>query len=165
MENLYKLNEYSSELPNPKSFPIKGSSISSIKDMPYTFTDGFFIDLSVREQDRVKLKRASVKEFMKSSINDILIQAKQSDLLLSEPEFVYETNYIGYVVFTPEGNPRIVQVKYYNYFRNRYKNCKFYIRYEWDSLIAVKVNKEVVGICMLMFYSKEILGKIREERK
>lgn len=165
MENLYKLNEYSGKLPNPKSFPIQGSNIISIRDMPNTFTDGYMVDLSVKESDKLILDEKATKEKGKSSISDLLVEANKSELLLSEPEFIYDFFAPAYVLFTPDGRPAIIQVKYYKYLRNRYKDCKFYLRHEAGCLISIKVNKEVVGLCMLLSYEKVTFGKIKEERK
>lgn len=165
MENLYKLNEFTGKLPNPKSFPMGGVTIIAVKDKPYIFADGFIVDLSVREKDKEKLGQKVVRAIDISSLNGYMRDAKGSELLLSEPEFIYNTVYPAYVVFTPNGNPIVVLVKYYKYFRNKYPECNLYIKDKDSKLIGIKVNEEVVGLCMAMFFSNEILGKIKEERK
>lgn len=165
MENLYKVNEYSGKLPNPKSFPIQGAIIVAVKDRPYTFADGFMVDLSVREADKEMLVGKAIRTIKASDLADLIEEAKRSEILLSEPEFISDITYPAYVVFTPESNPVIIQVKYYKYFQDRYPDCKFYKRNEGSILIAIKVNEEVVGLCMRMFYSELSLTKIKEERK
>lgn len=165
MENLYKVNDYPGKLPNPMHFPIQGATIYAIKDKPYAFADGFMLDLSVKETDREMLRGKAIRTTDISHLGGLLNDGKRSELLLSEPEFIYDTTYLAYVLFTPSGNPIIVQVKYHKYFRNRYPECKFYIRDEYSNLIAVKLNKEVVGLCMQMWHKTETLDEIKEERK
>ena len=165
MENLYRLNEYSGKLPNPKHFPISGAIICAIKDRPYTFADGFMADFSVRERDKDRLKEKAIRTIDALSLDGPMGEAKESKLLLSEPEFIEDTTYPAYVVFTPKGNPVIIQVKFYRYFKNRYLECKFYKKDEYSTLIAVKVNEEVVGLCMRMFFSGQTLAKIMEGRE
>lgn len=162
MENLYKVDEYSGKLPNPKHFPVRDASIIAIKDRPNAFADGFMVDLFVREADKEMLKeRANRTVDVSSQLGD----AKVSNLLLSGPEFIYDTTYPTYIVFTPGGNPVPIQVKYYKYFTNRYLECSFYIREEGSLIITAKVNKEVIGLCMSMFFERTTLAKIKEERK
>lgn len=162
MENLYKVEEYSGKLPNPKSFPVSGATISAIKGRPCAFSDGFMLDLSVRDRDKRMLVGRVVRTVDTSSIIE---EAEGLGLLLSEPEFIYDTTYLTYIVFTPKGNPIGIQVKYYKYFRNRYPECKFYIKDEGIGIITIKVLKEVVGKCMPIFLDWLSITKIMEERK
>lgn len=165
MENLYKLNEYSGNLPNPKHFPIRDGFVVAIKDKPNAFCDGFMLDLLVRRTDRKILEKKISRTVDAPSINVQFEEALISNLLLSEPEFIYDFSYPSYVLFTPEGNPTLIQVKYYKYFRNRYSKCSFYKRDEDSMIIAVKLGEEVIGLCMPMFFEPGTLNKIKEERK
>lgn len=163
MENLYRLNEYPGKLPNPKHFPISGATIIAVKYKPYTFADGFMLDLSVRERDKVMLEGRA--ERVVDSLTVLVEGGKRSELLLSEPEFIYDTTYVTYILFTPSGNPIAIQVKYYKYFKNRYPECKFYKNNEASMLITIKVDKEVVGLCMPLLLERETITKIKEEGK
>lgn len=165
MKNLYKVDEYSGRLPNPKCFPIQGGIIIAVKDMPNTFSDGFMMDLLVSEKDRGKLKDKMFWEASFNGISSIIEGLKESKVLLSEPEYIYVTSYITYIVFLPDGEPIAIQVKYYKYFRNRYPKCRFYSRGDRLNAIAIKVNNEVVGGCMPIFLDNNTIVKIKEERE
>ncbi len=102
MENLYRLKEFKGKLPNPRHFPIQGASIYTIKDRPYAFSDGFMLDLSVRETDKEMLEGKVVRILDTSYIAGFIEDAKKSELLLSEPEFISDATYPAYVVFTPK---------------------------------------------------------------
>ena len=163
MKNLYKLEEYSGRLPNPKRFPIQGGNVIAVKDRPTAFCDGFMLDLSVKERDKEMLEAGVIRTV--DTMDDHITDAMVSELLLSEPEFIYEFYYPAYVLFVPTGNPILVQVKYYRYFRNRYRNCNFYIREEGSKSIAVKVDGRLLGVFMVLFYEQRFLNLIKEERK
>lgn len=165
MESLYRIKEYSGELPNPRHFPIRGANIIAIREKPYAFSDGFILDLSVREADKKVLEGKVSRTVDISYIDTFLKEALISELLLSEPEFIHDIYSPAYIVFTPKDNPIAIQAKYYQYFRNRYPKCKFYVRDdEPTTMIAIKVGEEVVGFCMPMFFQKETLNRIKEER-
>ncbi|GAI14776.1 unnamed protein product [marine sediment metagenome] len=165
MENLYKVDEYSGKLPNPKSFPIQGATIYAFQDRPYTFSDGFILDLSVREGDKERLMAKAIKASPFSNLSGVITDAEKSPMLLSEPEFIYDSNYPAYIVFTPNGEPIAIQVKYYRYFRNRYPGCQFYSKGDKIGIIAIKVDNKVVGTSMPMFFEERTLTKIKEERQ
>lgn len=164
MEHLCKVDEYFNKLPNPKSFPIRGADIIAIQDKPYAFGDGFILDLSVREEDKERLAVAAVRALSFSSLSGIISDAERSVVLLSEPEFIYNFNYPAYIVFTPDGEPIAIQVKYYKYFRNRYPECQFYSK-GGQGIVAVKTGNELVGASMPMFFEEKTLTKIKEERE
>ena len=162
MENLYELDDYPGELPNPKRFPLRGATIIAIKGKPYAFCDGFMLDLLVREADRKVLEEKVLRTV---DISNQLEDGRGSKLLLSEPEFIYDSSYPTYIMFAPEGNPIGIQVKYYRYFRNRYKECKFYKRDKNPlSIVTIKVGEEVVGLCMPIFLDVVTEIKAKEER-
>jgi len=164
MENLYKVEEYSDKLPNPKSFPIQGATIYAFQDRPYVFADGFILDLSVREGDKERLAVKAVKASPFSNLSGIIADAERLVMLLSEPEFIYDFYYSAYIVFTPDNEPIAIQVKNYRYFRNRYPKCQFYSK-GGQGIIAIKVDNELVGASMPVFFEKATLTKIKEERK
>lgn len=152
MENLYRVDEYSGILPNPMSFPLKDSTIIAIIDKPTAFSDGFMLDLFIRESDVDPIKQKVIRTIGTGYLSNLLEEGRVSNVLLSEPEFIYDVLYLTYILFTHDNHPIGIQVKYYNYFRNRYKTCKFYIR---DSIkdnimipIMVKLDDELVGVCM-----------------
>lgn len=164
MKHLCKVEEYSEKLPNPKSFPILGATIYAFQDKPYAFADGFIFDLCVREGDKEGLAVKAVRTLLFSNLSGIIADVEKSTMLLSEPEFIYDFNFPAYIVFTPSGEPLAIQVKYYRYFRNRYPKCQFYSK-GGQGIIAVKVDDELVGASMPMFFEEETLTKIKEERK
>lgn len=164
MKNLYKVEEYSDKLPNPKSFPIQGATIYAFQDKPYVFADGFILDLSVRERDRERLAAKAVKASPFSNLSGIISDAEKSAMLLSEPEFISNIYYPAYIIFTPDNEPITIQVKYYRYFRNRYPKCQFYSK-GGQGIIAIKVDDELVGTSMPILLGRETLTKIKEERQ
>lgn len=164
MKNLYKLEEYSGRLPNPEHFPVRGADILALKGKPYVFCDGFILDLSVRESDKEELDKRVTRTLDVSGINSQLEEALESLLLLSEPEFIYDTTYPAYIVFTPCGNPVGIQIKYYKYFRNRYPKCDFYIKGEGCKLVTIRLGDKIKGMCMAMFLEDITLKSIKEER-
>lgn len=164
MESLYEVAEYSGKLPNPKLFPVEGI-VLAVKDKLYMFSDVFMFDLFVREADRKRLENKVFRTTTGESIDSIIEDAEKSEILLSEPEYIYAITYLTYIVFTPDGGPVAMQVKYYKYFRNRYKRCQFYNKGFGTGLIAVKVDNKLVGVCMPVFLLTSSIAKIKEERK
>lgn len=165
MENLYKLNEYSGKLPNPKKFPVLGASIIAIKDKPYMFGDGFMLDLSINSNDARRLKKSVYSWIEYSRISSFIDIAEQMVVLLTNPEFIYMTTYPTYILYGPNNYPLAIQVKYYRYFKNRYKDCQFYSRGDRIEPIAIKVEGKLVGVCMPIVLDVETIKKIKEERK
>ncbi|GAH96398.1 unnamed protein product, partial [marine sediment metagenome] len=103
MEYLHRVKEYSEKLPNPKSFPVHGATIYAFQDKPYTFGDGFILDLSVREKDKEKLGGRIDRMSPFSNLSGIISSAEESAMLLSEPEFIYDFAIPAYIVFAPNG--------------------------------------------------------------
>ena len=165
MENLYRLNEYTGKLPNPKRFPIQGGVISAVKDMPDTFSDGFMMEVLVSGKDKERLKSNMVQEVAFNGINNIIEGLEKSEVILSEAEYIYDTTRITYIIFTPDGEPAAIQVKYYKYFRNRYPKCQFYSKGNILEIIAVKVDNKVVGGCMPIYLDLLSIKGIKEGRK
>lgn len=163
MENLYKVKEYSEKLPNPKSFPIQGAIIYAILHKPYAFANGIILDLCVRERDKLMLENRVTVTL--PNLDGIISDAERSTILLSEPEFIYDIAYTVYIVFTPDGEPVAIQVKYYRYFRNRYPKCQFYSKGDKQGIIAIKEGNKLLGACMPMFLDEGTLIKIKEERE
>lgn len=160
MKHLYKVGEYSEKLPNPKSFPTQGAIIVGIKDCPNTFSDGFMMDLLVPDSDRERLKGRAVRWMDKGYLNTVLEGATKATILLSEPEYIYATNYVSYILSAPNIKPVGIQVKYYKYFRNRYPDCKFCADGEPFTIVLVKVEDKIVGLCMPIMLPQ---NKIQEE--
>lgn len=148
-KQLYKLDEYTGKLPNPRIFPIQGAGIVAITDYPNTFGDGFMMDLSVDEDERQRLEKLAVRTVTKQTCDDLVKQVKGATILLSEPRYIWEGfGYIAYVLFTPDDKPFGIQVKYYRYFRNRYLDCKFYTSKTFIAPKPVKVGDKIVGLWM-----------------
>lgn len=167
MENLYKLTEYSDKLPNPVLFPME-LNVIAVKGHPRTFSNGFILEVLVRYSDVERLEKGVERTIDEIYFQQLLEDSDSRLLLLSEPEFIYDITYPTYIVFTPEGNPVGIQVKYYNYFRNNYPECNFYGKDEGSShhsLLAIRVLKEVVGLCMPISLGNKTLEQIKEERK
>ncbi len=158
MENVYRLDEYKEQLPNPKGFPIKGALITKIKGMPLAFTDTFMLDLSVGEDDVKILKEKAMREVPGETIRSILEEAGNTPL--SEPEYIHDDKYISYIVFTPGDIPIVIQIKYYKYFRNRYNNCKFYCGNDRMDSIAVRRDNKIIGIIMPVFVTLKGLERV-----
>lgn len=163
MENLYRLEEYSGKLPNPKSFPVRGATITAVKDMPNTFSDNFILELSVREADKKMLEEKVHRTI--NYVSNLLEEAEVSKVLLSEPEFIYDFSYPMYILFTPFSNITAMQIKYYKYFRNRYPKCKFYLRKEGSIIITIKVLEKVVGMCMPIFLENNTIKRMKEVKE
>jgi len=144
-----KVGEYSKKLPNPRVFPIQGADIVAVKGCPNTFSDGFILDLSVSEKVRQKLEKLVTRTTDKSLYDTLIGTIPKTTILLSEPVYVYDAGYtISYVLFTPNKTPVAIQVKYYRYFRNRYKGCQFYTSDVWTEPKSVKVEDKAVGLWM-----------------
>lgn len=165
MENLYRLNEYSGKLPNPKSFPIAGGIFCGIQDRPYTFSDGFILEMTVSEKDKKKLGKKVVRVIPVSNLGAIIGDTENSKILLSEPEYIYDFSFPAYILFTPSNKPVGIQVKYYRYFRNRYPKCQFYSKGDSFGIIGVKLDGKLVGACMPIVLDIITINKIKEERK
>ncbi|GAJ05294.1 unnamed protein product [marine sediment metagenome] len=164
MENLYRLDDYLGKVPNPRHFPIRGGIITAVKDMPDTFSDGFLLEVLVSKKDREGLRSKAQRQTSFIGVSNIIAGLKESEVLLSEPEYIYDTTFITYIIFTPDGVPVAMQVKYYKYFRNRYPKCQFYSRGDRGNIIAVKVNNEVVGGCMPMLLGSKTIEVLKLER-
>lgn len=149
-KEFYKLDEYSGKLPNPMLFPIRGADILAIEGYPDAFSDGFMADLSVREEDKERLRKLVVRTSLKPMFEGQLeVAARKTAILLSEPQYIYdEWVFITYVLTAPDIRPIGIQVRYYRYFRNRYPGCRFYTGKSVEGIKSVRLEDKIVGLWM-----------------
>lgn len=148
--------DFDGDIPDPKSFPldkdendeINYEDFASLPEYPNLITNGFIADLSVLECDRHYVLKAGRKITNSESIQNLLdIADKKCVNLLPRPEFIEGKDLTKYLWEIPSGILGL-QCKYYNYFKNRYPECKFYYAETPNDMIAVKYNSAIVGFLM-----------------
>lgn len=160
MEHLFKVGEYSEKLPSPRLFPMQGATIMAFKDCPGIFGDGFILDLFVPDSDRERLVEKTIRWVDRAVVTGILKGVIKATVLLSKPEYIYVDTHLSYILLAPNIKPIGIQVKYYEYFRNRYPDCKFYTDGEPLTVLSIKAEDKVVGLCMPIVLPQD---KIKEE--
>ncbi len=148
--------DFDGDIPNPNTFPvdrdendmINYNDFGNIPEYPDLITNGFIADLSVLETDRRYVQKAQRKISNSESIKNLLdIADKKCVNLLPRPEFIEGKDLTKYLWEIPSGILGL-QCKYYNYFKNRYPECKFYYAESPNEMVAVKYNNAVVGFMM-----------------
>lgn len=148
IEGLYEISGYTGKLPNPKSFPMQGAFIIAFDSYPDAFSDGFFLDLSVSNKCKQRLQNSIFRLVSRIYLDSLLGSSKLARILLQEPKYIHDGQYLTYVLQTPYIKPIGIQVKYYHYFRNRYPNCQFFTDGERATLKSVRVEDTLVGLFM-----------------
>lgn len=145
----YELDACPYKLPNPRQFPVQGANISAWDDYPYSFTDSFMADLYVNEKEKDRLDKKVTRHLPKNSLDSLIEQVKENEMLLSEPKKLYEQGYyISYVLEISEHLVAGMQVKYFRYFRNRYPKCSFLSCDDISSVKSVVSDDKIVGLWM-----------------
>lgn len=153
-KQFYKLDEFKGHLPNPRKFPMRGADITTFGDYPDALCDNFIVDLEVDKDDKFRLEGKPVRQVAKHILDSIITDAKKMTILLSEPQYIYDSINRAYVLFSPDSMKIGIQVKYYRYFRNRYPDCKFYTNNNVMAMKAIKVGRKLVGLVMPVMLPK-----------
>ena len=174
MSEYYRIDDCPLKLPNPKLFPITtGSTVTLFENYLKAISDGFAVDFDVNERDLGRLDKYSTRWLKPLHLNEFIDSCKNADLLLSEPQYILDTDdVVAYILFAGD-TPMAIQVKYYKYFRNRYPDCLFYSNIDRISVKAVMVGEKLIGMCMpIMLETKSrediersIEKRIEEERR
>jgi hypothetical protein len=149
-KEFYKLDEYSGKLPNPRLFPAHEADIVAIEGYPDAFSDGFMADLSVKEEDKERLKKLVTRTSPKPIFDGQLdIATRKATILLSEPQYIYDGwVFITYVLTASNIESVGIQVRYYQYFRNRYPSCGFFTSDDWMGIKSIRLEDKIVGLWM-----------------
>ena len=106
-------------------------------------------DLSRREQKEAEFLRTKLNRTLNRRIDsEIPFIEKNYPHLLSNPKYIYENDWLCYVMTYRDDKIKIVQVAYYNYFVNRYPSCQFYCNDEKLNPIAIRLSGKIVGLVM-----------------
>ena len=157
----YRLEDYHGQLPNSKTFLVKHSIIIAIENHPKMFSDGFMLDIAVREKDISKLQRHTSRTTNYAPIEQLIAKANECKFLLSEPKYVLEYDTISYGM-THSTEVKFIQAKYYRYFKNRYPKCQFLTSDDMQQSIAVKQSEFLVGLVMPVL-SKNTVEEVEKE--
>jgi len=160
--------EYPHKLPNPRLFPLaKGREACGVwefQGVPDVFTDGCIIDCKVREGDKKRLRQRA-KMCPMEVYTSLVDKARQASDYLPEPTIIYDSGdgFVCYAFLLGERSVAM-QVKYFNYFRNRYPGCKFYAGDPIDPG-SVKVGDDIVGVwSSALIPGQDDLKKTRREQ-